>query len=249
MEPLVSIITPCYNSAGFITPTIQSVLDQTYTNWELIIVDDKSTDDTCLVVDEFAKKYQNIKLIRLQQNAGVSNARNHGLDEAKGKYIAFLDSDDLWFKEKLEKQVAFMEEQGMAMSFCAYERIDEAGETISRKITVPVTVSYRELLSHNVIIFSTSLTLKSVIGDLRFKKLGHEDWIFWLDLFKKCQLGYGINESLAFYRIRSGSVSSNKFKAAASTWKILRNHERLGLFDSMYLFTKYAFATVLKRLK
>jgi len=215
----------------------------------MIIIDDKSTDESAKLVDEFAQTYSNIKLICLAKNAGVSHARNVGLDAARGKYIAFLDSDDLWLKDKLSHQVAVMESQQLPMSFFAYKRISEAGEVISKKIEVPFSVTYRQLLSHNVIIFSGSLTLKSVIGDLRFKKLGHEDWIFWLDLFKKCGQGYGINEALILYRIRTNSVSSNKLKVIGFTWRILRDSERLGLFESMYLFTKYAFATVLKRLR
>lgn len=249
MDPLVSIITPCYNSADFIAHTINSVIDQSYKNWELIVVDDQSKDDTCNIVEEFVKQDTRIRLIRLEKNGGVADARNIGLSAVKGKYIAFLDSDDVWLKNKLTRQVIYMEEKNLPMSFCAYNRINEEGKIISKLIEVPDSVNYKQLLSHNVIIFSTSLTLASAIGDLKFKKLGHEDWIFWLDLFKKCGQGYGINEPLALYRIRNNSVSSNKLKVIGFTWKILRESEKLGLIESIYHFTKYAFATVLKRLK
>lgn len=249
LAPLVSIITPCYNSADFIAPTLRSVLEQSYQNWELIVVDDCSKDDTCQIVAGFATEHPNIKLVKLPQNGGVANARNVGLAHTNGKYIAFLDSDDIWLKDKLQKQVAYMENKNLAMTFCAYHRIDEEGKIISAKIAAPYRVSYRQLLSHNVIIFSTSLTLKSAIGDLRFKKAGHEDWIFWLDLFKKGIAGFGIDEALVWYRIRKGSVSANKLKVIGYTWKILRESEQLGLLESIYLFTKYAFATVWKRLK
>jgi len=249
LNSLVTIITPCYNSADFVRLTINSVLEQTYTNWELIVIDDKSSDDTCKVIEEYVQRNNQIRLIKLAKNGGVANARNVGLDEAKGRYVAFLDSDDIWMKEKLATQVAIMEEQSLPMTFCAYNRIDEAGAIISRKIEVPQSVSYRKLLSHNVIIFSTSLTLKTVIGTTRFKKVGHEDWIFWLDIFKKPFIGYGINEPLVLYRIRQGSVSSNKLKVIGFTWKILRESEKLGFFESAYHFTKYAFSTVWKRLR
>lgn len=215
----------------------------------MIIIDDKSTDNTCEVVERFIKNGVNIRLIKLEKNGGVANARNIGLDQAKGKFIAFLDSDDLWSEKKLAHQVAYMEQNNLPMTFCAYHRINEKSEVSSRKIEVPKSVNYNKLLWHNVIIFSTSLTLKSAIGDLRFKKVGHEDWIFWLDLFKKCGSGYGINEALAFYRVRENSVSSNKLKAAGYTWKILRENEKIGLIRSIYLFSKYAFATVWKRLR
>lgn len=225
------------------------MLEQSYTNWELIVIDDKSKDNTCAVIETYAQQHGNIKLIKLEQNGGVANARNVGLAEAKGKYIAFLDSDDIWLKDKLAKQVAYMEQRNLPMTFCAYHRIDEAGAVISGKIEVPNSVNYKKLLSHNVIIFSTSLTLKSAIGNTRFKKAGHEDWIFWLDIFKKPFNGYGVNEVLVEYRIRKGSVSSNKLKVIGFTWKILRESEKLGFFESAYHFAKYAFATVWKRLK
>jgi len=249
LEPLVSIITPCYNSADFIVPTLQSVLEQTYPNWELIVIDDCSKDNTFEIVEGFAQQHHNIKLVRLPQNGGVANARNVGLEHVNGKYVAFLDSDDIWLKEKLAKQVAYMEDQNLSMTFCAYHRIDEEGNIISRKIAAPDIINYKRLLFHNLIIFSTSLTLRSIIGDLKFKKAGHEDWIFWLDLFKKSVIGHGINEALVLYRIRKGSVSANKLKVIGYTWKLLRENEKLGLLTSMYLFTKYAFATVWKRLK
>lgn len=249
LEPLVSIITPCYNSSTFIVATLNSVITQDYKDWELIIVDDKSSDDTCKIVEEFASKHSNVRLITLEKNEGVSNARNIGLAEAKGKYVAFLDSDDLWLDDKISRQVAYMEQKSLTMTFCAYKRINEAGDVISREIAVPFSVNYKQLLAHNVIIFSTSMTLRSAIGDLKFKKAGHEDWIFWLDLFKKCGQGYGIPKVLALYRIRNNSVSSNKLKAIGYTWKILRENEKIGVFRSAFLFSKYAIATVLKRLK
>ena len=249
MEPLVSIITPCYNSADFIEATINSVLEQNYSNWELIIVDDNSSDNSCELIEGFAKNHSNIKLIALKENGRVSNARNIAIAAATGKYIAFLDSDDIWIKGKLALQVKLMEEKGLEMTFGAYKRIDEAGALISAKIKPPATINYKQLLSHNVVIFSSALVLKSSMEDIPFKKVGHEDWVFWLDLFKKGITGYGINEELILYRIRSGSVSSNKLKVIGFTWKILRESEKLGLLESMYHFTKYAFATVLKRLK
>ena len=249
MEPLVSIITPCYNSADFITATISSVLEQSYQNWELIVVDDKSKDNTCELIEAFSHQEPKIRLIKLEKNGGVANARNVGMEAANGKYIAFLDSDDIWLKEKLREQVVYMEEKSLPMSFFAYNRINEEGDIISKKIEVPAIVDYDKLLWHNVIIFSTSMVLRNAIGNLKFKKAGHEDWIFWLDLFKQCGNGYGINKSMVLYRIRKGSVSANKLKAAGNTWKILRESEKIGLIRSMYLFSKYAVATVWKRLK
>ncbi|NTE00618.1 glycosyltransferase family 2 protein [Agrobacterium tumefaciens] len=249
MEPLVSIIVPCYNSAKFIRATLNSIVAQDYKSWELIIIDDQSNDDTCTIVAEFASKYSNIQFISLPENKGVSNARNIGMTKAKGKYIAFLDSDDIWLENKLSRQVAYMEDKMLSMTFCAYNRINEDGAIISGVTPAPFSYSYHQLLSHNVIIFSTSMVLKSTIGDLQFSKAGHEDWIFFLQLFKKCKLGYGINEPLALYRIRKDSLSSNKMKAVVKTWKILRESQKIGLVMSMYYFSRYAVLTVLKRLR
>ncbi|MFD2287882.1 glycosyltransferase family 2 protein [Pedobacter petrophilus] len=249
MEPLVSIIVPCHNSAKFITATLNSIVAQDYPSWELIIIDDQSTDDTSTIVEKFARKYSNVQFIPLQKNMGVSNARNLGMTKASGKYIAFLDSDDIWLENKLSRQVAYMEDKKLAMTFCAYNRINEDGVTISGVTPAPFSVGYEQLLSHNMIIFSTSMVLKSVIGNLEFSPAGHEDWIFFLQLFKKCKLGYGINEPLALYRIRKDSLSSNKLKAVVKTWKILRESEKLGLVKSLYHFSKYAVLTILKRLR
>lgn len=249
LEPLVSIVTPCYNSAAFITETLESVIAQTYTNWEMIVVDDRSSDNTCQIVEVFALRHKGIRLIALKENAGVSNARNIGIMEAKGKYIAFLDSDDIWLKDKLSRQVSYMEKELLPLTFCAYKRINEQGKVISGQIPVPATVDYRALLAHNVVIFSTSMMLKSVVGDLKFSRAGHEDWIFLLQLLKQCGQGYGINQPLAFYRVRQNSVSSNKLKAIGYTWKIFRESEGLGLFRSVVLLGRYAVSASLKRLR
>ena len=249
MEPLVSIVTPCYNSAAFITETLNAVLAQRYTNWELIVVDDRSTDDTCQIVEAFASRHNGIRLIALKDNGGVSNARNIGLAEAKGKYIAFLDSDDIWLKDKLSRQVNYMEKELLPLTFCAYKRINEQGKVISGQVPVPHTVDYNALLAHNVVIFSTSMMLKSAIGDLKFSRAGHEDWIFLLKLLKQCRQGYGINQALAYYRVRQNSVSSNKLKAIGYTWKIFRESEGISFLRSAILLGKYAVSASLKRLR
>lgn len=249
MEPLVSIVTPCYNSAAFITETLNAVLAQSYTNWELIVVDDRSGDDTCRIVETFASRHDGIRLIALKENGGVSNARNIGLAEAKGKYIAFLDSDDIWLKDKLSRQVNYMEKELLPLTFCAYKRINEQGKVISGQVPVPHTVDYNALLAHNVVIFSTSMMLRSAIGDLKFSRAGHEDWIFLLKLLKQCGQGYGINQPLVYYRVRQNSVSSNKLKAIGYTWKIFRESEGIGLLRSAILLGRYAVSASLKRLR
>lgn len=249
LEPLVSIVTPCYNSAAFITETLDAVVAQNYTNWELIVVDDRSADETCRIVEAFASRHPRIRLVALKENGGVSNARNIGLAAAKGKYIAFLDSDDIWLEDKLSRQVSYMEKELLPLTFCAYNRIDEQGKIISGQIPVPRTVNYNALLAHNVVIFSTSMMLKSAIGDIKFSRAGHEDWIFLLQLLKKCGQGYGINQPLVYYRVRQNSVSSNKLKAIGYTWKIFRESEGINFFRSAILLGRYAVSASLKRLR
>ncbi|MGM9478144.1 glycosyltransferase family 2 protein [Pedobacter sp. GSP4] len=249
MEPLVSIVTPCYNSASFISATLESVVSQEYKNWELIVVDDRSTDDTCKIVEVYAEQHTGIHLISLKENGGVSNARNIGMAAARGKYIAFLDSDDIWFKDKLSRQISFMEEKGLPLTFCSYKRINEEGKVISAQIPVPATVVYNSLLAHNVVIFSTSMILKAAIGELQFGQAGHEDWIFLLQILKKNGTGYGINETLAFYRVRKNSVSSNKLQAIGYTWNIFRKSEGIGYLRSTFLLARYAVSATLKRLR
>ena len=249
MEPLVSIVTPCYNSAAFIRETLDSVVAQEYKNWEMIIVDDSSTDNTCAVVEEYARLHGSIRLISLKENGGVSNARNIGMSAAKGKYIAFLDSDDIWFKEKLMRQVSEMEKGLLTITFCAYKRINEQGVVTSGKIPVPESLSYNRLLAHNVVIFSTSMILRQDIGGQTFSRAGHEDWIFLLKILKKCGSAHGINEVLALYRVRKNSVSSNKLKAIGYTWKIFRKSEGIGYFRSLFLLGRYAVSATWKRLR
>jgi len=249
LEPLVSIVTPCYNSAAFIRETLESVIAQDYKNWEVIVVDDRSSDNTCQIVEVFTKRHECIHLIALNENGGVANARNIGMAASKGKYIAFLDSDDIWLKDKLSRQVNLMEKELLPLTFCAYKRINEQGKQISGQIPVPASVNYNALLAHNVVIFSTSMMLKSAIGDLKFSRAGHEDWIFLLQLLKRCGQGYGINQPLAFYRVRQNSVSSNKLKAIGYTWKIFRESEGIGFLRSAILLGRYAVSASLKRLR
>lgn len=215
----------------------------------MIVIDDHSCDNTCQIVEAFALRHQGIRLIALQENLGVSHARNIGLASAKGKYIAFLDSDDIWLKDKLTRQVSVMEKELLPLTFCAYKRINEQGKEISGKVPVPSSVSYQALLAHNVVIFSTSMMLRDAIGELQFSRSGHEDWIFLLQLLKKCGQGYGINQPLAFYRVRQHSVSANKLKAIGYTWKIFRESEGIGFLRSVVLLGRYAVSASLKRLR
>lgn len=238
MEPLVSIITPLYNSEKYIAETIESVLAQTYSNWEMIIVDDCSKDNSTKIVEEYQKKDRRIKLYRNEINKGVSYTRNRAIDLSQGKYIAFLDSDDLWKKEKLEKQIKFMEEKNVVLSYTAYEKINEDGSKRG-EVRVPDKLDYEELLKNCLIGFLTAIYRKEELKDFKFINSKAEDYIFWLSILKKIEYAYGINEILASYRVLNNSRSSNKIDIVKFHWKIYRKIEKLSLLRSIYYYFIY----------
>ena len=238
MEPLVSIITPLYNSEKYIAETIESVLAQTYSNWEMIIVDDCSKDNSTKIVEEYQKKDRRIKLYRNEINKGVSYTRNRAIDLSQGKYIAFLDSDDLWKKEKLEKQIKFMEEKNVVLSYTAYEKINEDGSKRG-EVRVPDKLDYEELLKNCLIGFLTAIYRKEELKDFKFINSKAEDYIFWLSILKRINYAYGLNEILASYRVLNNSRSSNKIDIVKFHWKIYRKIEKLSLLRSIYYYFIY----------
>ena len=237
----VSIVTPSYNSERFIKESIESVLSQTYKNWEMLIVDDGSTDDSPSVIERYVSMDDRIRLIRLNQNSGVAVARNTAIAEAKGRYIAFLDSDDLWMPEKLEKQLQFMEEKNAEVTSTAYFRMDEFGNIKDGVVTVPERTTYSALLKSNVIGCLTAMYDISKVGKVYMSKVGHEDYTLWLRILKMGYDAYGLALPLAIYRVRDASVSGNKLKAAKYQWKIYREIEKLSLLDSLICFLQYAY--------
>jgi teichuronic acid biosynthesis glycosyltransferase TuaG len=212
IQPLVSIITPLYNAAPFIAQTIASVQDQTYQNWEQIIVDDCSTDSSVDVVKALAGFDNRIKLITLSRNSGAAHTRNVATEAAQGTFIAFLDSDDLWHAEKLEKQIAFMQETGCDVSYTSYVHINENGKPLGKRIAALPELTYKKQHSNNYVgnltgIYNTTSIGKISAPDVRKR----QDWALWLDAIKKSgKPALGLKEDLAFYRVREGSMSSNK---------------------------------------
>ena len=238
MEPLVSIITPLYNSEKYIAETIEFVLAQTYSNWEMIIVDDCSKDNGVEIVEKYREKDKRIKLYQNEINKGVSYTRNRAIDIAQGKYIAFLDSDDLWKKEKLEKQINFMEQNNIVLSYTAYEKINEDGSKRG-EIRVPEKLDYKELLKNCLIGFLTAIYRKEELKNFKFINSKAEDYIFWLSILKKIEYAYGINEILASYRVLNNSRSSNKIDIVKFHWKICRKIEKLSLLRSISYYFIY----------
>lgn len=244
---LVSIITPSYNSAGFITETINSVLAQTYPHWEMIIVDDVSPDNANQIIEEFCRKDDRIKLIKLDQNGGPARARNRAIQEAKGRYIAFLDSDDVWLPQKLEKQISLMIEKNLSMTYSSYYTIDEGGNSINTRITKE-RITYADMLKSNYIGNLTGIYDQLKLGKHYQETAGHEDYILWLKIIKLLKETEGDLEPLAKYRILSNSISSKKTKVLKWQWSIYRNVEKLNILVSAYNFIWYVYFGLKKRM-
>ena len=212
MKALVSIITPLYNSEAFISETIQSVLNQTYSNWELILIDDCSRDNTLNIANKFTLENTNITLIINETNQGAAISRNKGIMAAKGDYIAFLDADDLWKPEKLEKQITFMQNQNCDVCYSSYEQIDEAGKPLNKLIKALPNLTYKKYLKSNYIGNLTGIYNSKALGKITSPNLRkRQDWLLWLNAIKASRKpAQGLEESLAFYRVRENSMSSNK---------------------------------------
>ena len=243
--PLVSIITPCYNAQNFIAETIRSLLNQTYKNWEMIIVDDSSTDNSVVIIEQYLIQEPRIKLLHNKQNLGVSKSRNKGVAASNGSYIALLDSDDIWFPMKLEKQIQFMSNNNVLMSYTAYNTIDTNNNVLGYS-HVKEKTTYNDLLRTSTIGTLTMIYDVKQLGKLYFENIGHEDYLLKLNILKKIPYAQGINEILASYRIVDNSVSSNKFKAALWQWKIYRKMEKISLHKSIYYFIHYVYYGISK---
>lgn len=212
MKALVSIITPLYNSEAFISETIQSILNQTYSNWELLLIDDCSTDGTISLVNGFISQNNNITLLKNEYNQGAAVSRNKGIRAANGNYIAFLDADDLWKPEKLDKQIAFMQNQDCDVCFCSYEQINESGKPLHRLVKALPVLTYKKYLKSNYIGNLTGVYNAQTLGKITSPNLRkRQDWLLWLNAIKVSgKPAKSVQESLAFYRVRKNAMSSNK---------------------------------------
>ena len=235
---LVSIIMPAHNSEGSLADSVQSVVAQVYRDWELIIVDDASRDGTLPLANQLASIEPRIRVVPLEQNVGVAEARNRGINSARGQYLAFLDSDDLWLPNKLETQIGFMGSTGAGFSFAQYRRIGRDG-SLSNPVKVPRSVSYEGLLRGNSIGCLTVAIDRYQIPEVSMPKIKHEDYVTWLKILKRGHVAYGISQDLARYRVTSSSVSSDKRRSASWTWNIYRRVEGLSLVKSAWCFLHY----------
>lgn len=247
VNDLVSIIMPAYNAESYIASAIDSILNQSYQNWELLVVNDASADTTGKIVQEIQKKDPRITLLTNAANMGIAGSRNVALENAKGRFIAFLDSDDLWLPEKLDTQLAFMVESGAAITYSGYTRIDEHGKYLGT-VKPPKLVSYDDLLKSNHIGNLTGVYDCESLGKEYFKRFKHEDYIAWLNLLKRTAYAHGLPQELAQYRVYSGSTSSNKLKTISWQWRIYRESEQLSAARSCILMISYIWNAVYKRM-
>ena len=246
MSDLVSIITPSYNSGLFISKTIKSVLAQTYQLWEMIIVDDSSFDDSTEIIQSYVDKDTRIRLIRLNKKSGPAFARNTAIKEARGQYIAFLDSDDLWLPIKLERQLEFMNKNNLAFTYSSYELIDENDKKIGHFKTRP-NITYKTMLKTCSVGCLTAIYSTKKLGKIFMPDIPkRQDYALWLKILKLTNEVAGDKETFAQYRIRKSSLSSNKVKSAQHQWKVYRDVEKLNFFRSITYFIQYMFYGIFK---
>lgn len=245
-QPLVSIIMPTYNCGKFIKKTIDSVINQTYSNWELIIVDDCSKDDTEKVLKKYEKD-KRINYIKLEKNSGAAVARTEAMRMAKGNYMAFLDSDDLWYPEKLEKQLKFMQYNNYDFTCTAYEQIDEEDNKLNKVIKTKKKADYNRILLDCPVGNSTVMYNVDKLGKFKVPNIRkRNDDALWLQIIKKAKYIYGMDEILMQYRIRSNSISSNKLSLVKYHWQLYREIEHLSILRSIFHICYWGFIKVLK---
>lgn len=246
-QNLVSIVMPAYNSSRFIASSIDSVLAQTYENWELLIVDDLSTDSTREIARAYSSQDCRIRLIELRVNGGPARARNAAISAAKGRYLAFLDSDDLWLREKLALQIEFMRRGRFPFTFTSYSRISESGQVLGSYIPIKSEYAYADLLKDTGIACLTVILDRTQCDPIVMPETRHEDYALWLALLKRGLLAHGLQVDLARYRVVNNSLSNRKTRSATWVWQIYRRQEELPLLQAFWCFINYAVRGQLKR--
>lgn len=247
---MVSVIMPCYNMERFIADTIQSVIRQTFTDWELLITDDASTDRTVAIIQSWAEKDRRIQLFSVHPaHTGIAPARNLCIQKARGRFLAFLDADDLWHPDKLERQLDFMTEHHIAFSYTSYDCVDESGQSLNKTVNTAGDLDYKAYLRNTIIgcstvMLDTEKTGPVTVPDFRTS----EDAATWLAILKKGFKAYAIDTPLTSYKIRRKSASSNKLKASSDLWKVYRQNEKLPFFKAAFYFCCYAFHAIKKHL-
>lgn len=245
---LVSVIMPCYNGETHLQEAIDSVIKQSYQHWELIIIDDGSTDASREIVADYAKRDKRILTVDSAGNEGAAVARNKGISLANGQYVAFLDSDDFWATNKLQEQIAYMKSRDIGFTFTAYQSVDEAG-ILKKVIKVPEMMTYQKLLRNTIIGCLTVMLDRHIVGDVQMPKLrSRQDTATWLGILREGHVAYGIPTVLAYYRVVSGSLSSNKWKMVGANWRMYREEVGLRPLHASYCMIGYMTNAVKKRI-
>lgn len=243
----ISVITPAFNAANYIDETVQSVIAQTFSDWEMIIVDDASTDDTYQKITAWTEKDSRIKAVRLDKNSGVAAARNAALDNASGDFIAFLDADDLWLPEKLEKQYNFMRDNGYVLTYTEYKTFATNDRSQTKHVRVPHVMTYNSIFKNTAIACLTVMVDRKTAGDFRMPPLSHtEDQCTWQDILSRGYKAYALCEPLSLYRQGNGSLTDNKLKVIKRQWYTYRSYHKLSVVKSAYYFIAYATNAVIK---
>lgn len=248
MTPLVSIIMPCYNAERYIAQSIESVLAQTYQNWELLITDDGSTDKSVEIISKYSKNDDRINVMVPDEHQGIARTRNMSISRARGRFVAFLDNDDLWKPEKLEKQIKFMLEKEIGFSYTSYELVDQDGITKNKIIQTQGVVDYKKYLRNTIIGCGTVMIDRDIVGHFGMPiNDTSDDMAAWLSILRRGFKAYPLDEVLFQYRVTGKSASSNKFKASRDVWRVYRDIEKLSLTKSVFSFVCYAFNALKKR--
>ena len=246
MEKLVSIIIPTYNSADFIADALASVQQQTYPNWEVILVDDGSTDATLVIAQKIAETDHRIRIFKNPTNSGTGVTRNNALHHCQGNYIAFLDADDLWKPNKLERQLQFMQEQQQPFTFSFYECIDEAGNSLNKLVEAPRNLSYRQLFFCNYVGNLTGIYDADFFGKIAISSIRkRQDWMLWLTILKKLKSAKLVPESLAYYRIRNNSLSASKVALLQHNFAVYRQFHRYNFVVALFIMLGFLFTQLL----
>lgn len=245
--PLVTVIMPAYNAERFLEKAVQSVVNQTVTDWELLILEDCAKDGTLALAQALAARDSRITVLPNKENMGVARTRNRGFDLARGKYVALLDSDDVWHPEKLEKQIARLEETGADLSYTSYAIVDVEGNKCKADYLVPEVVTYKSQLTKNAIGCSTVMLRGTLLDQYRFATdYYHEDYVLWIQLLRDGHKAAGCREILTDWRYVENSRSFNKVKAAKNRWRIYRDYLKMPLHERLCAFAVYAVTSVIK---
>ena len=240
-NPLVSIIMPTFNSERFLKDTIESILQQTYVNWELLITDDGSTDNTIKIIKDYQAFEKRIHLFTLSENSGAAVARNNSISKSNGSFIAFCDSDDLWFSKNLEVQLNSMEYNNSFFSHTSYLLFDENQKSLNIRSVCDKWIDFRDLMKYNWIGTSTVIYNVKLLGKIYMPNLrNRQDWALWLNLIKKSNKALFIDEPLTKYTVRQKSISSNKSKLIKFHWLIYREILKFNIFKTISLISEFS---------